>query len=123
MGGGAGRDGRDVVSVIVDFRNVLNEARPVDCPDIAAEYLCDLFDGAATAMNLMDYGRFRYQTITNVGRLIGDRAPPTGRGVLLVRRLPLHNAAVGTWRRLSVGLERRVVSAGVPRLARRHAAK
>ena len=69
MGGGVGEGNRDVVSVIVAFRKVLSEARPDDCPDIAAEYLCDLFDGAATAINLMDYGRFRYQTITNVGRL------------------------------------------------------
>ena len=71
MGGDAGGVNRDVINVIVAFRKALSEAKPNDCPDTAAEYLCDLFDGTATAVNLMDYGRFRYQTITNVGRLTG----------------------------------------------------
>ena len=60
---------RNVVNVILDFRRVLSDARPEQCPDVAAEYICDLFDGSAAAVNLMDYGRFRFQTITNVGRL------------------------------------------------------
>lgn len=60
---------RNVVNVILDLRRVLSEARPKQCPDVAAEYVCDLFDGSAAAVNLMDYGRFRFQTITNVGRL------------------------------------------------------
>ncbi len=69
---------RNVVNVIVDFRRVLSDARPEQCPDVAAEYLCDLFDGSAAAVNLMDYGRFRFQTITNVGRLSGsERRSPS----------------------------------------------
>jgi GAF domain-containing protein len=60
------------VGVIVGFRRALVEARPEDVPDVAAEYLCDLFGGSATAVNLLDYGHFRFQTITNVGRLTGD---------------------------------------------------
>ena len=68
-GHSGGADARDVVSVIVDFRRTLSETRPDQCPDIAAEYLCDLLDGAATALNLMDYGNVRFQTIRNIGRL------------------------------------------------------
>src|SRR4029079_8802854 len=41
---------RDVIDVIVDFRRALNEARPDQCPDVAAEYLCELFEGTATAL-------------------------------------------------------------------------
>ncbi|HEX5017317.1 MAG TPA: hypothetical protein VFX15_07005 [Actinomycetes bacterium] len=68
---------RDVVSVIVEFRRVLSEARPDHCPDVAADFLCDLFDGSATAINLMDYGNVRFQTIRNVGRLAAtERARP-----------------------------------------------
>ena len=38
--------------------------RRQDCPDVAAEYLCELFDGSATALNLMDYSQRRgYHTI------------------------------------------------------------
>jgi GAF domain-containing protein len=69
MGRSGGAVDRDVINVIVDFRRVLDEARPDQCPEIAAEYLCDLFDGSATALNLMDYGNVRFQTIRNVGRL------------------------------------------------------
>ena len=70
-------DGRDVVSVIVEFRRTLTETQPNHVPDVAAEYLCDLFDGAATAVQLMDYGHFRFQTIANVGRLaVGERPRP-----------------------------------------------
>ena len=70
---------RNVINVIVEFRRVLSEARPHQCPDIAAEYLCELFDGSATAVNLMDYGNVRFQTITNVGRLTSsERRRPEG---------------------------------------------
>ena len=60
---------RDVVSVIIEFRRVLSEARPDDSPEVAAEFLCDLFNGSATALNFMDYDSVRFQTILNVGRL------------------------------------------------------
>ncbi|MFL6287667.1 MAG: GAF domain-containing protein [Actinomycetes bacterium] len=79
MGRSRGVVDRDVIDVIVDFRRVLNEARPDQCPDIAAEYLCDLFDGSATALNLMDYGNVRFQTIRNVGHLSStERHRPIG---------------------------------------------
>jgi len=70
---------RDVVSIIVDFRRVLTEARPDHCPDIAAEYLCELFDGSATALNLMDYQNVRFHTIRNIGVLVPtERTRPVG---------------------------------------------
>ena len=70
---------RDVVSVIVDFRRVLSEARPEDCPDVAAEYLCELFEGSATALNLMDYSNVRFHTIRNVGSLVApEKSRPVG---------------------------------------------
>ena len=78
-GSSGGADNRDVINVIVDFRRVLSDARPDQCADIAAEYLCDLFDGSATALNLMDYGNVRFQTIRNVGRLSAtERIRPDG---------------------------------------------
>jgi GAF domain-containing protein len=65
----AGAANRNVIDVIVDFRRVLGDGTPEDCVDIASEYLRELFDGSATAINLMDYGHSRFQTIRNVGRL------------------------------------------------------
>jgi hypothetical protein len=68
---------RDVVNVIVDFRQVLTDARPEDCPDVAAEYLCELFEGSAAALNLMDYTNVRFHTIRNVGSLVpSERSHP-----------------------------------------------
>ena len=70
---------RDVVNVIVDFRQVLSQARSEDCPDVAAEYLCDLFEGSAAALNLMDYTNVRFHTIRNVGALVSsERRRPVG---------------------------------------------
>jgi GAF domain-containing protein len=70
---------RDVVDVIVDFRRVLAETRPDQCPDVAAEYLCELFEGSATALNLMDYSKVRFHTIRNVGALVPrERSHPVG---------------------------------------------
>ena len=64
-----------MVGVIVDFRRALRDVSPEHCPEVAAEYLCHLFGGSATALNLMDYGLARYQTVTNVGRLTVDERP------------------------------------------------
>lgn len=73
------RGERNVIGVIVDFRRALREVPPQQCPEVAAEYLCALFEGTATALNLMDYGQTRYQTVTNVGRLTrGERPVPVG---------------------------------------------
>jgi GAF domain-containing protein len=58
-----------VVGVIVAFRQALSDVPARRCPEVAAEYLCDLFEGTSAAVNLMDYGRSRFQTVTNVGRL------------------------------------------------------
>ncbi len=70
---------RDVIRVITDFRRALGEVAPQDCPEAAAEFLCELFEGSATALNLMDYGQTRFQTVTNVGRLTRDeRRVPLG---------------------------------------------
>lgn len=61
------------------FRKALNEVPPQQCPEAAAEYLCDLFDGSAAALNLMDYGHSRYQTLTTVGQLVvGESRSPAG---------------------------------------------
>ena len=60
---------RDVVGVIVDFRHALSEVAAAECPEVAAEYLRQLFEGSAAALNLMDYGHSRYQTLSNVGQL------------------------------------------------------
>jgi hypothetical protein len=77
-GHSGGAANRNVVDVIVDFRRALNEVAPDQCPDIAAEYLCDLFEGTVTALNLMDYNKVRFQTIRNVGRLTPpERRRPT----------------------------------------------
>ena len=63
--------------MILAFRRALREVPPGKCPEIAAEYLCDLFEGSAAALNLMDYGHSRYQTLTNVGQLaVGERRTP-----------------------------------------------
>lgn len=48
---------------------------PQSCAEVAAEYLCDLFDGSAAALNLMDYGHSRYQTVSNVGQLASGESP------------------------------------------------
>lgn len=63
------RANREVIDVIVAFRGALNEVPADQCPAVAAEYLRRLFDGSSAAINLMDYGRMRYQTVSNVGRL------------------------------------------------------
>ncbi len=65
--------------MIVAFRRALRDS-PVDrCPELAAEYLCDLFDGSSTSVNLMDYGLSRFQTVTNVGRLThSEKVRPDG---------------------------------------------
>ena len=72
------RGGRDVVDVIVAFRRALLERPPESRPEVAADYLCQLFEGSSAALNLMDYGRSRYQTVTNVGRLVAGETvwPP-----------------------------------------------
>jgi GAF domain-containing protein len=68
-----------VVGVILELREALDEASASQRPEFAAEYLCDLFDGTAAAINLMDYGRARYQTVRNVGRLsVGEVTRPDG---------------------------------------------
>lgn len=69
------RGNRDVVGVIVDFRRALREVSSGDCPDVAAEYLRQLFEGSAAALNLMDYGHSRYQTLSNVGQLSPGESP------------------------------------------------
>lgn len=71
------RGSRDVIDVIVAFRHALREVPPRQCPEVAAEYLRELFDGSAAALNLMDYGHARYQTLTTVGQLAPEesRAP------------------------------------------------
>jgi hypothetical protein len=58
-----------VVGLIVAFRQTLRGVPTQRCPEVAAEYLCELFDGTSAALNLMDYGLSRFQTVTNVGRL------------------------------------------------------
>ena len=59
------------------FRRALDEVTPQRCPDVAAEYLRQLFEGTTAAINLMDYGRSRYQTLSNVGQLSpGETATP-----------------------------------------------
>ncbi len=74
---GTSVEGRDVIGVILAFRRALREVPPDRCPELAAEYLCDLFDGSMAALNLMDYGGSRYQTITNVGDLVvGEKPSP-----------------------------------------------
>ena len=77
----SGRSGdpgsRNVVGVILALRHALREAPAQQCPEVAAEYLCDLFDGSMAAVNLMDYGRSRYRTIANVGDLVpAERRSP-----------------------------------------------
>jgi hypothetical protein len=66
---------RDVVDVIVDFRRALGAVSSHDCPEVAAEYLRQLFEGSAAALNLMDYGHSRYQTLSNVGQLSSGESP------------------------------------------------
>lgn len=69
----------NVVDVIIEFRAALRAVDPQRCPEVAAEFLCELFDGSATALNLMDYGQTRYQTVMNVGRLTpGEHRVPVG---------------------------------------------
>jgi len=69
---------RDVISVIVAFRAALTQASADGCPEVAAEYLCDPFDGSAAAINVVDYRQVRYQTIVNVGRLcVSERTRPS----------------------------------------------
>ncbi len=78
MNGRSGNSGsRDVIGVILSLRQALREAPTQQCPEVAAEYLCDLFGGSMAAINLMDYGRSRYRTIANVGNLVAaeKRAP------------------------------------------------
>jgi GAF domain-containing protein len=63
--------------VILAFRQALREVSGQRCPEVAGEFLCDLFDGSAAALNLMDYGHSRYHTVTNVGQLAtGERRVP-----------------------------------------------
>jgi GAF domain-containing protein len=76
---GGHRPDRDVVSVIVQMREILSVTAPRDCSTVAAEYLCDLFGGTAAAINLMDHGLSRFQTVRNVGRLTAaERVIPMG---------------------------------------------
>jgi GAF domain-containing protein len=75
IGASVPRGSRDVIDVIVSFRHALNEVTPQRCPDVAAEYLRQLFEGSAAAVNLMDYGRSRYQTLSNVGQLTPGEVP------------------------------------------------
>ena len=66
----------NVVDVIIEFRAALRAVDPQRCPEVAAEFLCELFDGSATALNLMDYGlqlgrRFRALKLWWVLRAFG----------------------------------------------------
>ncbi len=80
MNGRSGNSGsRDVIGVILALRQALRETPTQQCPEVAAEYLCELFDGSMAAINLMDYGRSRFRTIANVGKLVGaERRSPDG---------------------------------------------
>jgi hypothetical protein len=74
-----GSGSRDVIGVILALRHELRAVPSDRCPEVAAEYLCDLFDGSMVAVNLMDYGRSRFHTVANVGELVPrEKRSPVG---------------------------------------------